>query len=286
MQLAELHEKPTLRVLSLGAGVQSTVMALMTMTGEIKDKPDCGIFADTQSEPDHVYEHLEWLQEQLDFPIHIVTAGDLGHDAVKGRVCRPNHFAAVPFYLKTPKHKKGGDGGMGRRQCTTDYKIRPIRKKVRELLGVKKHKQVPKDVVVEQWIGISYDEMIRAKEARDKWTYNRWPLLELELRRHQLIDWFESRYPGRTLAKSACIFCPFHDQATWRDMKLNDKKSWDFAVKYDKMLREDYVRENSKLENEQYLHRSCEPLDEVDFSNAEDKGQLNFLGECEGMCGV
>jgi len=37
-----------------------------------------------------------------------------------------------------------------------------------------------------------------------------------------------------------------------------------------------------------YLHRSCKPLDEVDFDNEEDKGQLgfDFQSECEGMCGI
>jgi hypothetical protein len=37
-----------LRVISLGAGVQSTTMALMAARGEIAPMPDCAIFADTQ----------------------------------------------------------------------------------------------------------------------------------------------------------------------------------------------------------------------------------------------
>ena len=77
MLITELKENPTLRVLSLGAGVQSTVMALMTMTGEIKDKPDCAIFSDTGAEPKNVYEHLEWLTKQLDYPVYIVSKGNL-----------------------------------------------------------------------------------------------------------------------------------------------------------------------------------------------------------------
>ncbi len=43
-------------VLSLGAGVQSTCMALMAAKGEITPMPDYAIFADT-AEPRHVYEH-------------------------------------------------------------------------------------------------------------------------------------------------------------------------------------------------------------------------------------
>lgn len=40
-----------LRALSLGAGVQSTTMALMAAHGEIGPMPDCAIFADTGWEP-------------------------------------------------------------------------------------------------------------------------------------------------------------------------------------------------------------------------------------------
>lgn len=47
-----------LRILSLGAGVQSTTLALMAAHGEIGPMPDCAIFADTGWEPKAVYEHL------------------------------------------------------------------------------------------------------------------------------------------------------------------------------------------------------------------------------------
>ena len=66
-------------VISLGAGVQSTTMALMAAHGEITPMPDCAVFADTQAEPKAVYEHLAWLMSPnvLPFPVHIVTAGSL-----------------------------------------------------------------------------------------------------------------------------------------------------------------------------------------------------------------
>jgi hypothetical protein len=50
-----------LRVISLGAGVQSTTMALMAAHGETTPMPDCAIFADTGWEPKAVYGHLRWL---------------------------------------------------------------------------------------------------------------------------------------------------------------------------------------------------------------------------------
>jgi hypothetical protein len=48
-----------LTVLSLGAGVQSTTLALMAAQGEIQPLPDCAIFADTGWEPATVYRHFE-----------------------------------------------------------------------------------------------------------------------------------------------------------------------------------------------------------------------------------
>ena len=38
-------------IISLGAGVQSSTMALMAAHGEIGPMPDCAIFADTGAEP-------------------------------------------------------------------------------------------------------------------------------------------------------------------------------------------------------------------------------------------
>ena len=59
-----------LRVLSLGAGVQSTTLALMAAHGEIDPMPDCAIFADTGWEPSAMQGHLAWLMSGnvLPFP--------------------------------------------------------------------------------------------------------------------------------------------------------------------------------------------------------------------------
>lgn len=70
-----------LRVLSLGAGVQSTTMALMAAHGEIGPMPDCAIFADTGWEPKSVYDHLEWLMSPnvLPFPVYSRFRAPIGH---------------------------------------------------------------------------------------------------------------------------------------------------------------------------------------------------------------
>ena len=63
--LFERAKKPDLRVVSLGAGVQSTVMLLMAAKHEIVPMPDCAIFADTQFEPTVIYEHIKWLTGEV-----------------------------------------------------------------------------------------------------------------------------------------------------------------------------------------------------------------------------
>jgi 3'-phosphoadenosine 5'-phosphosulfate sulfotransferase (PAPS reductase)/FAD synthetase len=63
--------------LSLGAGVQSSTLALMAAVGEVTPMPDGAIFADTQAEPAGVYRWLDWLEKRLPYPVHRVTAGDL-----------------------------------------------------------------------------------------------------------------------------------------------------------------------------------------------------------------
>ena len=231
-------------------------MALMAAHGEITPMPDCAIFADTQSEPRAVYEWLDWLEKQLPFPVHRVSAGNLGAALMDaGRVATP------PFFTE--------GGGMLWRQCTQDYKISPIRKKIREIAG---------ECVL--WIGISTDEAARRKASQVGYITNRHPLLESDISRNQCISWMQSHgYPRPP--KSACTFCPYHDDATWRLMKRDDRDSFDHAVTIDEMIRLRGTKKNW------YLHRSLRPLVDVDFRTAEDAGQLSmFTDECEGMCGV
>ena len=271
MELSKPHPDPTIRIISLGAGVQSTVMALMASKGEIKPMPDCAIFADTGYEPDGVYEHLDWLEKQLPFPTYRVAQGNIKDDIHNGAK-NGKRFVAMPFFTK--------EGGMGMRQCTAEYKILPLRNKTRELLKIKP-KQRAKGKISEQWMGISWDEMQRMKNSGLSYIYHRFPLIEKQMRRHHCVSWFEAHYPSRTLDKSACIACPFHHDELWREMKRNDPKSFNDAVEFDKN-----IRVLPTFKQEQFVHRSCKPLDEVDFENAEDKGQLSFLDECDGMCGV
>lgn len=295
-----------LRVLSLGVGVQSTTMALMAAHGEIRPMPDCAIFADTGWEPKAVYEHLEWLMSPnvLPFPVHIVSAGNIRDNLM--RAAAGERWASIPAFAKTvtpagsivPVLDENDEGelveigsrttasdtvsiGMIRRACMTDFKVVPIRRMVRELLGLTR-KRSPDYPVAEQWIGISKDEAVRIKPSLEDWQVNRWPLIEQRMSRQDCLAWLR-RHDYPMSPKSACLGCPFHDNRRWCDIRDNDPEGWADVVEVDHALR----RGIRSIRGEVYLHRSCVPLEDADLSTSADRGQLDLWpNECEGMCGV
>lgn len=261
-----------IRVLSLGAGVQSTTLALMAAHGEIGPMPDCGIFADTGWEPKAVYDHLAWLMSAnvLPFPIFLVSGGNIRDDIMKRSNTSGGRFAAVPWFLKMPDGRKA----MGRRQCTKEYKLYPIRRKVRALLGGK----TPKGGA-EVWIGISTDEALRMKQSTVQYMVNRWPLIEQGMSRADCLAWMKKHhYPEPP--KSSCIGCPFHNNEQWKSVKA-DPVAWADAIEVDAA-----IRQQSGFKGEQFMHRQCVPLNEVDLRTKAEKEADLFNNDCEGMCGV
>lgn len=269
---------PKLRCLSLGAGVQSTTLALMAAAGEIGPMPDCAIFADTQWEPRAVYEHLDRLEKALPFPVYRVSGGSIRVSIERQAGSAKDRFAAVPWWTT------GADGraALGQRQCTKDFKLLPIARKQRELLGYAKGQRIPVGSV-EVWIGISTDEAQRMKPAWNKWQVNVWPLIERNMSRTNCREWLARA--GWSAPKSACIGCPFHDDAAWRKMRDESPEEWMDAIAVDEMIRDGGQRRG--MRGQQFAHRSLVPLADADLRSDLQRGQLSLFGnECEGMCGV
>jgi hypothetical protein len=271
------NRKKVLTVISLGAGVQSSTMALMAADGELP-KPDCAIFADTGNEPKAVYTYLDFLKKVLPYPIYKVSKGNITEDMINS-IKNNTKFPTAPFFTQ---NVITGKKGMLRRQCTSDYKIQPIKKKLRELCNIGYKKHFPKDKYIEQWIGISTDEIQRMKPSRDPYILNRHPLIELKMSRQDCINYLnKNKIPSPE--KSACIICPYHNDAYWHFMKTERLSEFKEAVELDKKIRTGAKNIKDNL----YLHKSCKPLDEVEFDKKENDKQLDmFNNECEGMCGV
>ena len=278
------------RALSLGAGVQSSVLALLLSRGDPRlaelgyTKPDVAVFADTGWEPEYVYVHLKWLEEQLDFPLIRVASGNLKANLRKGLTASGHHFVDVPFYLLDENGKKG----MLRRQCTNHYKISPIYRRIRNLAGGRRGRPFPKDRHVEMWLGISLDEVGRMKPSRESWVDHRWPLVDIGMTRKDCVEWFASKYPGRSLPRSACVICPYRSDEHWLELKRSEPESYDEAVKFDRWLRNSTTNPVRMLLNGRpYLHSARRPLASVIAERERDPDSINhFNEECEGLCGV
>lgn len=259
-------------VISLGAGVQSSTMALMAKHGEISPMPDCAVFADTQGEPKAVYAWLDWLEKQLPFPIHRVTRGSLETEMLRVRTSKKTGMTyekhSIPAFIQHPVR---GPGILGR-HCTLDFKIIPIQRFVRKW----------KKQGISMWIGISLDEVRRMKDSREPWIKHSWPLIDKRMTRQDCLGWMaKNNYP--TPPRSACVFCPYHNNREWNNLKVNYPEEFAHAVSVEKRL-QTTISQIPRIEGVPFLHNTHVPLELVDFK--QEKEPDLFDNECEGICGV
>ena len=141
---------------------------------------------------------------------------------------------------------------------------------MREIVGPKGQAEV--------CIGISVDEAYRMKPSHNKWQHHTWPLIDKRMTRWDCLQWMERNgYP--TPPKSSCLGCPYHSDRQWQEIKDGPSDEWADVVELDKA-----IRVVPKMQKMQYMHRSCQPIDQVEFTN--EKQVDLFNNECEGMCGV
>lgn len=254
-------------VLSLGWGVQSFTLAAMSALDELP-KVDYAIHADTMHERTATYEFAAkmtpWLTEK---GITVLTV-------------RSDHTALQRSgMIMIPARTDGEKGGQQKRMCTGDWKLDPMRREMSRLLKVHGLKKYPG--VVEQWIGISYDESERQRPSGQRYIVNRWPLLERWMTRYDCERWLQDH--GLPVpAKSACVFCPYRDDKTWLELQREQSCDFEQAQKADAFIRK------ARPPYDLYLHRKLKPLGDIDFrSEAERSGQLSlWQDECTGLCGV
>lgn len=281
-------------VLSLGAGTQSSALLMLALRGELPDwipPLDAAIFADTGDEPKQVYDYLAVLERECGrygVPLYVVNGADgipLSEWATSREPKADN--LGIPAFIK----HDDGTQGLARRRCTGRFKIAPIKRQVRELLGGKTHGKTAL-----QLIGMSFDEVSRLRTSDVGYIKHAWPLVDMRWRRQQSIDYLR-RIGLPDPPRSACVYCPYRSNAEWRWLRDNDPQGWQHAIEVDRKLREanryweaEAKRQGRKLgayNGDLYVHRQMVPLEEADLSTEEDHGQLPLWeNECEGMCGA
>ena len=146
-----------------------------------------------------------------------------------------------------------------------------------KVLGYEPRQRIKKKAAA--LIGISLDEVSRMKTSRTPWVDNMYPLVDAKLRRSDCSAIVVDNGFGIP-RKSSCVFCPFHSDSFWRDLKQNAPDEFQRAVRFDEEIRNSTSR---GPDNPVYLHRSLTPLGEINFQ--EDQLDL-FDNECEGACGL
>jgi len=269
-----------MKILSLGAGVQSSTIFLMSCFGEI-ERLDAAVFADTGWEPMVVYAWLEFLKEESvehRIPIYTVVQGNIKEDAlisqVRGHVVDGVRWASLPYFVLGPN----GERGMIRRQCTYEYKIKPLEKKFRLLAGYKPRQRIPIGEI-EVWKGISMDEANRCSMSRTRWITFYYPLIDLRMRRSDCRWWFTKRGLPQP-PRSACIGCPYHNNREWLRLKETSPEEFQEAVEFDKAIRKCGGRRGDV-----FIHSDRIPLDKVNLDKNSKQKSL-FSDECMGVCGV
>ena len=246
LRLAGVPRKEHYKVISLGLGQQSTTLYLMASIGEL-ERADVAIFADPGSESSATYKYLKWLKKWAKknngIPIIVVGKKSLYQDLIAATKTSGKRFASIPAFTKDAR----GKIGMLRRQCTEEYKTNEIYRAIRKAYGLRARKRTPSTDI---WLGITLEEIERAKFPRMKWLTFTYPFLNIRatkndfarinysaiMRRVDCQKWLEEKgFP--VPPKSACTFCPYQGDARWKETKQNDPEEWKRLVELDEKIR-------------------------------------------------
>lgn len=272
-------DKKHVHVISYGGGTQSTALVLLALEGKINGViPDYIIMSDLHWEK-HLVEPFvkkfnEYIKDRFDREIIFADAGNIYKKTLNG-ARNGTRFASMPLYTNNDENERV----IIRRQCTYEYKIKPVNNKIRELLGYEPRQKVKE--IVHLWKGISTDEIQRVKPIeKPKWIIAEHPIVDVLWKdRSFCIKYVEDSGLG-TPPSSSCKGCPFHSNEEWLDVKRNDPEGWKQALELDEA-----IRKIKNMRHETFLHKSGKPLKDVDLN--EDQMDIDmFINECEGMCGV
>ena len=240
-------------VWSYGGGTQSVA------NGDLP-RPERVVIADTGREAqetwDYTRDHVNPLLAHVDLVVEVA----------------PHSLATVDLYAKN------GDlllpvftsnGGKMPTLCSNEWKKRVIQRWCRA------QGYGPKNPLA-MWLGISVDEVHRAKPSGVDWMEYTWPLLtEIPRRRDECVALVQ-RNGLPEPPRSACWMCPHRNNAEWRDIR--ETGDWDKAVALEREAQAKDGRDGGI-----YLHRQMVPLSEAEI----DADNLDLFDVCDsGFCFV
>lgn len=251
-------------IASLGWGSQSFGLVAMSALG-VLPKVDAAVHADTGHERAETYAFAEkwtpWLEER---GVQVVTVRT--QDGSNQVMWDDTGQTMIPLFTLGPNGKRG----ILRRSCTDRWKISEVKRWIRT--------QIQKGDVVSTWLGISWDEAHRMSSADVSYQRLVYPFIEMfdrPMTRTDAMHWLTENNLEIPV-KSACVFCPFHDRAIWREIQLSGNGDWEKALEVDRAIR------NKRPGYLCFLTSERKPLKECDFRSQEEHGQLALWNTDDG----
>ena len=272
-----------MKILSFGAGMQSTALALMSCENAIrKMKPypqvpiyDAVVFCDLGLEPSWVQKQAEFTRRscesagitfyRLDTPLYQDFMKNFGE----------RRTVSVPWWtLRADGHRSKMP-----RNCTCDYKSKAITQYVRwNLLGYRKGQRLRSEDLKahEMHLGFSIEERRRCRTNPHKLFENHFPLVEMGMTRKDSYRYILDVWGVETKA-SACAFCPFHRNYFYRHLGEHEPET------YQKVLAVDYLLQNNTprlpMDSELFISKSRKRLEELTADECRDGTGFLYQGK-------
>lgn len=243
-----------IQVWSSGGGVQSAAIAALIVRGDIAP-PDFAAIVDTEREASTTWSYMDAVIQP--------ALNSVGVNLVR---VKKSQFATVDLYsgngdLLIPAFTtETGEVGKFPTYCSTEWKQRVLRRWVGTQSKGKRF-----DV----WIGISTDELKRAKQPLGKWQH-RHPLIEKRMNRGDCVALVKSMgWPEAP--RSSCYICPNRGSGEWKYLLETAPDDFKKAVQFEK--------EMQAADEDLWLTQSAKPLSELVDSEG------LFTGRCDsGFC--
>lgn len=286
-------------------------MKHLAKRGLLSPMPVAAVFADTRDERQKVYDYLERQRANFPFPITAICKGKLSEAALKVRVSKKSGLTYIKHQIPVFIRRANGKPGMMGRACTMDFKIEPIRRYLRDVIAGtdylpwrSKHKaalrafsdakkaktpcpdwawnEMQDDALICLWIGISVDEVDRAKDSVVPWIVNRHPLLEIEYTRQRCLQWLKEEGEEEP-PNSSCLYCPYHSDDRWIEMLNEAPDEFEKAAAMEENYQKSFT-ECKRLDGVPFLHESRIPLRQVKFVAGKQRSVEQT--PCKGICGI
>lgn len=189
-------------ILSYGGGINSSALFFYLLE---QGKPlDLVIFADTGEELPETYDAVKRMEQVCK------------EKGIEFLTCRSDKGNLYDYYFQ-----KKAVMSLMRRDCTSKFKISPIRQAIRAKFG-----RAEKFVF---YIGITYDEFHRVRTSDVAYITNSYPFVDDKITRQGNIEILQRH--GFQAVKSGCKGCIYNKKANWVRMLLEDPVEFERHLK-------------------------------------------------------